>query len=119
MEEEGSFPPPSPLPSKTLERRRPRHPGLLQPGSVPRVHRVRPVHVPRVEIALGVREAPLSHSLVPARGARVVQRRERGRLLLPPQMFGRLRTRRAAAAGHRFPADWLHPPRHVGLKMSG
>lgn len=113
------------LPSKTLKRRRPRHPGFLQPGSVPRVHCVSPVHVPRVEVSLGVRKASLSHSVVLAHYQRVVvERRERCLVLLPPQMFGRLRTHAGSAAtagdqGRRphFPAGRVHPPfAKVGLK---
>lgn len=110
----------SSLPSKTLKRRRPRHPGFLQPGSVARVHGVSPVHVARVQVPLGVRKAPLSHSVVLAHCQRVVERGERSLvlLLLPPQMFGRLRAHAAAAAsdqGHRphFAAGGVHPPRRV------
>lgn len=109
---------PLPLPSKTLKRRRPRHPGFLQPGSVPRVHCVSPVHVPRVEVSLGVRKASLSHSVVLAHYQRVVERRERCLVLLPPQMFGRLRTHAGSAAGDQgnrphFTAGGVHPPRQV------
>ena len=69
------------------------HPGFLQPGSVPGVHGVSPIHVPRVEISLGVRKASLSHAVVLAHYQRVVvERGERSLVLLPPQMFGRLRT---------------------------
>lgn len=88
-----------PLPSKTLKRGRPRHPGFLQSGSVPSVHCVSPVHVPRVEVSLGVRKASLSHSVVLAHNQRVVERRKRCLVLLPPQMFGRLRTHAGSAAG--------------------
>lgn len=106
------------LPSETLKGRRPRHPGFLQPGSVPRVHRVSPIHVPRVKVSLGVRKASLSHSLVLAHYQRVVERRERRLVLLPPQMFGRLCTHAGSAAGDQrcrphFPAGRVHPPRHV------
>lgn len=109
-----------PLPSKTLKRRRPRHPGFLQPGSVPCVHCVSPVHVPRVEVSFGVRKASLSHSVVLAHYQRVVERRERCLVLLPPQMFGRLRTHAGSAAGDQrrrphFPR--IHPPRNVGFKI--
>lgn len=115
---------PLPLPSKTLKRRRPRHPGFLQSGSVPRVHRVSPVHISRVQVSLGVRKASLSHSVVLAHYQRVVERRERSLVLLPPQMFGRLRAHAApdaaAAAGdqgHRphFAAGGVHPLRQVGF----
>lgn len=71
-----------------------------------RVHCVRPVHVPRIEVSLGVRKASLSHSVVLARDQRVVvvvvvveERRERGLVLLPPQMFGRFRAHAGSAAG--------------------
>ena len=105
--------PRSPLPSKTLKRRRPRHSGFLEPGSVPRVHRVGPVHVPRLEVPLGVRKASLSYAVVLAHDQSVVERRQCCLVLLPPQMFGRLRTRGSAAGdqGHRphLAADGLHP----------
>lgn len=103
----------SSLPSKTLKRRRPRHSGFLEPGSVPRVHRVGPVHVPRLEVSLGVRKASLSHAVVLAHDQSVVERRQCCLVLLPPQMFGRLRTHGSAAGdqGHRphFAADGVHP----------
>lgn len=105
--------PRSPLPSKTLKRRRPRHSGFLEPGSVPRVHRVGPVHVPRLEVSLGVRKASLSNAVVLAHDQSVVERRQCCLVLLPPQMFGSLRTHGSAAGdqGHRphFAADGVHP----------
>lgn len=105
--------PRSTLPSKTLKRRRPRHSGFLEPGSVPRVHRVGPVHVPRLEVSLGVRKASLSNAVVLAHDQSVVERRQCCLVLLPPQMFGRLRTHGSAAGdqGHRphFAADGVHP----------
>lgn len=99
------------LPSKTLKGRRPRHPGFLQPGSVPRVHCVTPVHVPRVEVSLGVRKASLSHSVCLAHYQRVVERRERRLVLLPPQMFGCLCTH-AGDQRRRpyFPTGRFHLP---------
>lgn len=103
----------SPLPSKTLKRRRPRHSGFLEPGSVPCVHRVGPVHVPRLEVSLGVRKASLSNAVVLAHDESVVERRQCCLVLLPPQMFGRLRAHGSAAGdqGHRphFAADGVHP----------
>lgn len=85
-----------------------------------RVHCVSPVHVPRVQVSLGVRKASLSHSVVLAHYQRVVERRERSLVLLPPQMFGRLRAHAAAAAGdqgHRphFAAGGVHPLRQVAF----
>lgn len=73
---------------------------------MPGVHCVGPVHVPRVEVPLGVRKASLSDSVVLARSVQrvvvvvVEQRRERSLVLLPPQMFG--------CAAH-FPAGRVHP----------
>lgn len=79
---------------------------------MPRVHRVGPVHVARLEVSLGVREAPLSHTVVLAHDERVVERSQCCLVLLPPQMFGRLRTHGSGAAdqGHcpHFAADGLH-----------
>lgn len=97
------------------------------------VHCISPVHGLRAEIFLGVRKSSLSHPVVLPYLERVVERREHCLVLLPPQMFRRIRVSTSAATAAaeattardegccHIPAGGIHPslPRFLLDSQSG
>ena len=99
---------------------------------MPGVHCISSVHGFRAEVFLGVRKSS-SHPVVRPYSERVVERREHCLVLLPPQMFRRIRVSTSAATADaeattardegccHIPAGGIHPslPRFLLDSQSG